>query len=242
MNESLHLRERISGRGPPPLQTTSAPKTMSAQKTVTAAKTKSPSGSSDVLVSSVVYTSLLPTEIRVVEIQPGGFHDHIEIVIKVVNLDDHPIYDALSYVWHPQDGSIENSDTLDVARVFAHQTFLMPLGANLEAAIRHLRLQDVCLTLWIDALCINQKNPMERNHQVSLMKNIYSSADHVLIWLGPALGESNFCIQALQSRPLKTERDVIQFVIALAILFLRNWFTRVWVSHLGISILTLQAC
>lgn len=37
---------------------------------------------------------------------------------------------------------------------------------------------------WADALCINQSNIEERNHQVSLMRHIYGSARLVLSWLG----------------------------------------------------------
>jgi hypothetical protein len=39
--------------------------------------------------------------------------------------------------------------------------------------------------LWIDALCIDQSNSQEQNHQVSQMGNIYSRAKQVIAWLGP---------------------------------------------------------
>jgi hypothetical protein len=38
--------------------------------------------------------------------------------------------------------------------------------------------------LWIDALCINQRDVQERSHQVQHMAKIYGSAKQVLIWLG----------------------------------------------------------
>jgi hypothetical protein len=37
---------------------------------------------------------------------------------------------------------------------------------------------------WIDALCIDQTNTTERNHQVQQMGQIYSNAEEVIIWLG----------------------------------------------------------
>jgi hypothetical protein len=37
--------------------------------------------------------------------------------------------------------------------------------------------------LWIDALCIDQRNTAERNHQVQQMGRIYSGATTVPIWL-----------------------------------------------------------
>jgi hypothetical protein len=38
--------------------------------------------------------------------------------------------------------------------------------------------------LWIDAICIDQKSPRERTHQVNLMGQIYSEANLVRVWLG----------------------------------------------------------
>jgi hypothetical protein len=38
--------------------------------------------------------------------------------------------------------------------------------------------------LWIDGVCINQTDILERNRQVQLMGEIYSRASCVLIWLG----------------------------------------------------------
>ena len=37
---------------------------------------------------------------------------------------------------------------------------------------------------WIDAVCINQNDIVERNHQVAQMSMIYARAWRVLVWLG----------------------------------------------------------
>lgn len=42
------------------------------------------------------------------------------------------------------------------------------------------------MRFWIDALCINQHDTIERNHQVKRMKHIYSVARSVIVWLGAA--------------------------------------------------------
>lgn len=39
-------------------------------------------------------------------------------------------------------------------------------------------------SFWIDAICINQENLLERGHQVALMGGIYSNARLVASWLG----------------------------------------------------------
>ena len=38
--------------------------------------------------------------------------------------------------------------------------------------------------IWIDAICIDQSNLIERSEQVALMQHIYAKAAAVLIWLG----------------------------------------------------------
>jgi hypothetical protein len=52
--------------------------------------------------------------------------------------------------------------------------------------------------LWIDAICINQENVSERNHQVGLMSRIYSRADLVLVWLGSEADNSTMAIELIQ--------------------------------------------
>jgi hypothetical protein len=39
-------------------------------------------------------------------------------------------------------------------------------------------------SLWIDAICIDQENGSEKNHQVQQMGRIYSSAAETIAWLG----------------------------------------------------------
>ncbi|KAH8730896.1 heterokaryon incompatibility protein-domain-containing protein, partial [Phaeosphaeriaceae sp. PMI808] len=46
---------------------------------------------------------------------------------------------------------------------------------------------------WIDALCIDQNNTSERNHQVAQMGSIFSQADHVHIWLGATPDAARIC-------------------------------------------------
>ncbi len=47
-----------------------------------------------------------------------------------------------------------------------------------------MRKTDTTRTLWVDAVCINQDDVVEKNHQVHLMKDIYGGATRVLVWLG----------------------------------------------------------
>jgi hypothetical protein len=39
--------------------------------------------------------------------------------------------------------------------------------------------------VWVDALCINQQDEVERAKQILRMKDIYSTARDTVVWLGP---------------------------------------------------------
>lgn len=47
---------------------------------------------------------------------------------------------------------------------------------------------------WIDAICVDQSNVLERNAQVSIMADVFRAAQSVTIWLGP---EDQFTADAL---------------------------------------------
>jgi hypothetical protein len=61
-----------------------------------------------------------------------------------------------------------------------------PVTPNLYWALRVLRSdsQGEGRPLWIDAVCINQHDKNERNHQVAQMSQIYRAAARVVVWLG----------------------------------------------------------
>lgn len=58
---------------------------------------------------------------------------------------------------------------------------------NLEMALRHLRQNTTSIRLWVDAICINQDDVVDRNNQVPGMRNMYRNANLVEIWLGYAV-------------------------------------------------------
>ncbi|KAH7406566.1 heterokaryon incompatibility protein-domain-containing protein, partial [Phaeosphaeria sp. MPI-PUGE-AT-0046c] len=51
--------------------------------------------------------------------------------------------------------------------------------------------QAAATTYWIDALCIDQGNILERNHQVAQMGDIYSRATCVYAWLGATTNDQD---------------------------------------------------
>lgn len=53
-------------------------------------------------------------------------------------------------------------------------------------ALRRLRLSNVKRLIWLDAVCIDQGDAGERNHQILWMSHIFSKAFRVIIYLGEA--------------------------------------------------------
>ena len=60
---------------------------------------------------------------------------------------------------------------------------ILLISTNLYNALRRLR-DKLVKYLWIDRVCIDQSNFLERTEQVQLMGSIYSKARMVVVWLG----------------------------------------------------------
>ena len=93
-------------------------------------------------------------------------------------------FEALSYYW--------DSDVLEKSVVV--NSIIVQVPKNLEALLRklqHLPEARSGMYFWIDGLCIDQGNNLEKNHQVHLMKRIYAQALSVVVWLGECDGDSD---------------------------------------------------
>ncbi|KAK8061105.1 HET domain protein [Apiospora hydei] len=114
------------------------------------------------------------SEIRLLTLLPNDDSDaEIQCSLQVVSLDDTTEFEALSYVW----GKTVCSKPIFVRGEPLHVT------TNLDRALRHLRLPQSRRVLWVDAICIDQCYPEEKNTQIPLMARLYRSAKSVLAWL-----------------------------------------------------------
>jgi hypothetical protein len=92
----------------------------------------------------------------------------------------------LSYVWgDPTDTEtiIINETPKKVTKNLA--LFLRQIRTILPKILAPISWKKPAL-FWADAICINQNDTEERNHQVQFMGSIYGSAPVVLAWLGQA--------------------------------------------------------
>ncbi|QYT03035.1 HET domain-containing protein [Trichoderma simmonsii] len=133
--------------------------------------------------SSTVNLSTEPGFFRLIDLSPGQWNDEIHCTLTYYNRlrDRYPPYQALSYVWgRPR----RNPPEILV------NGYKIKVTANLETALKYLRDHEERVTLWIDALCIDQSNTEERSSQVAQMREIYSNASEVIIFLGNGLDYS----------------------------------------------------
>ncbi|KAK2004316.1 HET domain-containing protein [Colletotrichum falcatum] len=120
--------------------------------------------------------SRTPPFTRLLFLHPGSGEEPFEAHLQIVNVEDAPPYEALSYTW---------GDSTDEPRDYIWlQGYPLPVKPNLEDALRSLRLPTQVRRLWIDALCIDQSNLDERSRQVQYMRLVYKHAARVIVWLG----------------------------------------------------------
>ncbi|KAK7703391.1 hypothetical protein SLS64_009060 [Diaporthe eres] len=145
-------------------------------------------------------------------------------------------YEALSWCWGKD---VAQYVVLIIERNSKHEekTYKLKVREQLALALKYLRHRDTVRTLWIDAICIDQDNPGERNHQVQMMSRIYTRAREVCVWLGDGDSSSKIAIdfitkEIMELRNFDTLSHDKQYTDkwkALMMLMQREWFSRRWV-------------
>ena len=103
-------------------------------------------------------------EIRLLTLCPGVFEQEIQCKLRVLSLDQHLNYVALSYCW----GDQNNRGTISINEQNISVTM------SLATALRYVRRNDEEVILWNDATCINQDDEIEKGSQIRLMGQIYA--------------------------------------------------------------------
>jgi Heterokaryon incompatibility protein (HET) len=186
--------------------------------------------------------------IRILQLHSGNAKDRIQGSLVQLSLNKQVEYEAISYCWG--DPKIVQSILCD-----GHE---LGVTENGHAVLRSLRDETSARNLWIDAICINQRDNTEKEQQISVMAQIYAQAKRVIIWLGD---DSNgierldrFVDKALQLLPEATldsqlwddrTHDIVSFAVEreeqgelswrhidwtrFHNLLSRPWFERKWV-------------
>lgn len=131
------------------------------------------------------YQPLRNSKIRLIKLKKRlTRHEAISCELADFSLDEKP-YVALSYVWGSREGNMEiavNGRRLSVTQNLFDA--LLQLEESSSSLLESLGLASSELLVWIDAICIDQKNMDEKSREVSRMEKIYSSAHVTLVWFG----------------------------------------------------------
>jgi hypothetical protein len=175
-----------------------------------------------------------PNIIRLLRLLPSkGEPENIrgelsEYTLRESDAVNHP-YEALSYVW----GDEKNPESITIIEDQNGRGELA-VTQNLFTALLHLRDREIPRTIWVDAVCINQADEKEKEHQIQFMAAIYAKASRVIVWLGEAQANSDQALEAIRvaaensmsvSKTQQLEEQGIRELLK------RPWFHRIWVRN-----------
>jgi hypothetical protein len=168
--------------------------------------------------------------IRLLELLPPNGQISLRFKLREFATATVPRYIALSYNW---------GITSDATHSIECNEMPMRVRKNLYGFLvlyqRHA--EPGTLPLWVDAICVNQDNIEERNHQVALMREIYASATLVIAWLGGEIKDAALAFSLIDGPfGLKPDDDKEEcgkssyhHWRSLRSLFRRSYWERIWI-------------
>lgn len=180
---------------------------------------------------SRIYRTLQEGEIRVLELQPhfGDEESPLRGTFCYCSLDVEPIinYETISWYW--------GDPTPTSSILLGDETLCIP--ENAWRVLRRVRYSNTVRRLWIDAVCINQPDLVERSKQVEMMSEVYRCGASNIVYLGEVHGDAaKEVVEMIENRygeALENERDIAAperlctpgIQEALLDLVSRSWFT-----------------
>lgn len=191
--------------------------------------------------TTFTYFPLPQGHIRVLQLK-RVFGRHVyELRDKV--LDDRLQFRAISYSW--------GSSALTKSIICNWKA--LPVTGSVFDLLSSPVISSFCaeLPIWIDSICINQADDVEKADQVRRMGTLYSLAQEVIVWLGPAGSDGDLAMDTIRSVSEKISsislynaqhfvdsRETVQKAglantseqirQALGSFFCRSWFQRLW--------------
>jgi Heterokaryon incompatibility protein (HET) len=192
--------------------------------------------------ATFTYSPLPPGHIRVLQgnrVCNGAVYElHTRL------LDDCLRFRAISYAWGPP--ALTQSIKCNGEELLVTSSVSELLSSTVISSL----LDE--LPIWIDAICINQRDDAEKAQQVRNMGSLYSLAEEVIVWLGPASSDSDLAMDTIRAmsrrKTLISQANIPQFSAstetlrnsgfanigrevrcALGSLPCRGWFRRLWI-------------
>jgi hypothetical protein len=136
------------------------------------------------LPSTIYDTTLDAAEFRLAYLSASSREDcPVHVTLETHSDHNYPEYETVSYLWGG-----ENGDSSARCPVFVGPYWDVLLQTqNCWSMLRLFRPHRGERTVWVDALCINQRNLQERAAQVAKMRKIYEQCTKVIVYLGEDL-------------------------------------------------------
>lgn len=147
--------------------------------------------------------------------------------LETVNVSDLQTvkYAAFSYCWGEARTYNDIQKTWINDQPFWIRTNLWTFLQSLQRGIR--------MPVYIDAICLNQLDNKEKGHQVQLMSQVYSNANHTHVWLGSPHWEQDLNLRILRSQLSGGTSSNSQWqpeaFLGLSYICSRNYWHRLWI-------------
>lgn len=128
-----------------------------------------------------------PDCIRLLDVRSSTVNSYIPLL--TFRIGDCPPYAALSYTWgaplETADSKAAYQGQRRILRIQdGRKQGVLFVDRNLFDAFIAIRTNRWAEFLWADGVCIDQENDLEKEYQVPLMGEIYSSCQKAIAWLG----------------------------------------------------------
>lgn len=134
-------------------------------------------------IQSRKYASTAPSFSATTVIEEDSLH----CILKLANLKKPPSFSAISHACSPRGD----------AKTIIVNGAPVPVSDGLFLALQHFQRQDEPVTVWVDALCINNADLSEKSAQMSQLPAIFAASEKTIIWLGQAADGSDDAMSAL---------------------------------------------
>lgn len=185
--------------------------------------------------TSIYQTRLASNEFRLLCLPPltdGKADALIHITLETHDDERYPEYETVSYTW----GGEEDDASLCQPIFVGPYWDVLLQTKNCWDMLQFLRPSRYHRLLWVDAICINQSDNLERGAQVAKMGFIYKNCTRTVVWLGKDIVNSTsfeyplrrslneVCILGTGDKLFETNGKV-----DLRKLLQRRYFSRVWI-------------
>jgi hypothetical protein len=176
--------------------------------------------------SAVYGMPLRSDEFRLLRLSPVENEERpVHVELQTYSHDNCPEYETVSYTWGGEEGDSRLQKPVFIGPFWD----LLFQTKNCWEMLNLLRPLEGNRYLWVDAICINQRNTKEKENQVAKMAHIYEEALRVVVHLGQDLVSPVPYGSYPMRRKLHDLQNQLIEGVSLEDVLNRKYFSRVWV-------------